>query len=446
MSSERSPSWKWWVCGTLLLATMINYMDRQALAQTATELKKTYHLDDARYGMVEAYFSYAFGIGAILFGTLADTFGPRRIYPIALFGWSIAGLLTPLLSWPSVTDHFAIPDDPGSGPYNWLLGCRTMLGFFEAGHWPCALITARQVLTAKDRPLGNGILQSGATIGTVIVISYVAVVRNLDGSWQTIFWTVGAAGLLWLPLWFWLIKPGDLEGAPPPAATDTAASRPGVGTYVRMFLTLIFVVSSIAISWQVLRAWLPKYLVESQGFSSNFRDGAVIAYNLFADVGSLMSGIIVYRLMAFGLGVHASRVIGFAFFCGVTAMAALVPVVGGGYAGVVLLIIAGAGILGLHPYYYSLVQELPAKNMGKLSGCFTCCAWFATAAAQGFLGQHIKETGSYDLGFVIVALSPLVGLVAMLVLWRPGRVTPSTSGIPEGSTLPSDAAKPHGST
>jgi len=372
MVRPHSPSWKWWVCGTLLLATMLNYMDRQALPQTATELKAAYNLTDTRYGLMEAFFSRAFGIGAILFGTLADRFGPRRVYPIVLLGWSAAGLLTPFLSWASATDAFATvvsglptlnlgllgftwspqffeaPESPGSGPFNWLLACRTMLGFFEAGHWPCALITVRQILSAKDRPLGNGILQSGATVGTVLVIGFVTIVRYLEASWQIVFYTVGFAGLFWVPLWFSLVRPGDLDGLPPPAADDTASDAPRGFKLLRMCLTLAIVVSSIAISWQFLRAWLPKYLVESQGFSRDFRDGAMIVYNLFADVGSLLSGIIVYRLVARGFGVHKARVTGFAIFCAVTALTALVPVVGGGYVGVVLLIIAGAGILGLH--------------------------------------------------------------------------------------------------
>ena len=34
-------SWRWWVCGALLLATFLNYMDRQALSETATEMKRS---------------------------------------------------------------------------------------------------------------------------------------------------------------------------------------------------------------------------------------------------------------------------------------------------------------------------------------------------------------------------------------------------------------------
>src|SRR5581483_10317367 len=59
MTPTRRPSWKWWVCGALLLATFLNYMDRQALAVTLPELKKGYHLGEKRVGLIEGCFGFA---------------------------------------------------------------------------------------------------------------------------------------------------------------------------------------------------------------------------------------------------------------------------------------------------------------------------------------------------------------------------------------------------
>src|SRR4029079_9873179 len=72
-------AWKWWVCGVLLLATFLNYMDRQALAVTLPELKREFNLAERRVGMIEGCFGFAFAAGALLFGMLADRFGPRAI-------------------------------------------------------------------------------------------------------------------------------------------------------------------------------------------------------------------------------------------------------------------------------------------------------------------------------------------------------------------------------
>ena len=46
----------------------------------------------------------------------------RVLYPLVLLGWSAMGFLTGL-----------------TYGYTAMLVCRGFLGFFEAGHWPCAL-------------------------------------------------------------------------------------------------------------------------------------------------------------------------------------------------------------------------------------------------------------------------------------------------------------------
>src|SRR5207249_3382862 len=58
----RPPSWKWMVCGMLLCATMLNYMDRLTLNQTSTRVMAEFRLDEEGYGLIETVFSVAFGL------------------------------------------------------------------------------------------------------------------------------------------------------------------------------------------------------------------------------------------------------------------------------------------------------------------------------------------------------------------------------------------------
>ena len=60
----RGPAWKWWVCGLLLLATVINYMDRLTINQTAQRIKAELHLSNEQYGQIESAFGVAFALGA----------------------------------------------------------------------------------------------------------------------------------------------------------------------------------------------------------------------------------------------------------------------------------------------------------------------------------------------------------------------------------------------
>jgi ACS family hexuronate transporter-like MFS transporter len=409
-------AWPWAVCGVLLLATLLNYMDRQALAVTLPTLKEQFHLAERRVGMVEGCFGYAFAFGSLFFGFIADRIGPKYLYPAVLTGWSLAGIATILAGNPAVTGMLESPDDePGAGVFRWLLICRIALGICEAGHWPCALITVRAILTDKHRTLGNGILQSGASLGAIIVPLYIEAAERAGQPWQFPFWSIGLAGLLWVPAWFLLVRGRDLRT---PKVSSAATAVPDSPNHVwRKIVVLGLVVATLTISWQFLRAWLALFLQDHLQYSKLATRGIMSGYFVAADVGCILSGALVAALAVRGWGVHSSRVAGFALFTLLTACGALVPYVGDGPLMLACLYVAGAGILGLHPYYYSLAQELPTKHMGLLSGALAAGGWMVSSTSQIYLGAHIEKTKSYEIGLLMVGLAPLVGLAALVSLW-----------------------------
>ena len=140
-------------------------------------------------------------------------------------------------------------------------------------------------------------------------------------------------------------------------------------------------------------------------------------YFIAADVGCILSGALVKRLAASGWQVHSSRLLGYFIFSLLTACGALVPYVGNGWLMIALLFTAGAGILGLHPYYYALTQELSHKHMGSLSGFLAAWGWVAFSMSQIYLGEVIEKTQSYEIGLLMVGLAPLIGFAALLFLW-----------------------------
>lgn len=418
----------WLICIVLLFATLLNYMDRQALAVTLPTLKAEFNLQEDRIGRVEGCFGYAFAFGSLLFGWLADRWGPKFLYPAVLAGWSMAGVATAFAGHPVLNDLLqSASDRPGTGVYRWLLICRIVLGVCEAGHWPCALLTVRAILLAKHRTLGNGILQSGASIGAIIVPLYVEAAERAGQSWQFPFWSIGLAGLCWIPIWFLLVRGHDLrvvktdatasgQGVPADGAAGQQAVQPRV-MLVRRLLAAGIVVATLTISWQFLRAWLLLYLQDSQGYSQIAARGLMSGYFIASDVGCILSGLLVAQLARRGMTVTQSRAVGYGIFTLLTACGALVPVAGGGWLMILLLFLTGAGILGLHPFYYSMTQELSSKHMGSLSGMLAAFGWIVSSTFQIRVGDHIKAEQSYDLGLTIVGLGPVLGLIAILLLW-----------------------------
>ena len=420
--------WPWAICGILLLATLLNYMDRQALAVTLPTLKLKFNLAEGRVGMVEGCFGYAFACGSILFGLIADRTGPRFLYPIVLGGWSLAGIATSLAGQTWLTTMLERPGDPeGTGVYHWLLICRIALGVFEAGHWPCALLTVRAILNDKDRTLGNGILQSGASIGAVIVPFYVEASEWAGQSWEFPFWSIGIVGLLWIPAWLALVTGRNLSTSKVDTAdddasigTDISASK-RVSDLVQRLIVLAILIATLTVSWQFLRAWLALFLQDHHKYSKEATRGLMSGYFIAADVGCILSGALVKRLASAGWQVHQARVLGYFLFSLLTACGALVPYAGNGWLMIVLLFTTGAGILGLHPYYYALAQEISRKYMGTFSGFLAAGGWIVSATSNIYIGRQIEASKSYELGLLMVGLAPMIGFAVLFFLWPRNR-------------------------
>ena len=87
-----------------------------------------------------------------------------------------------------------------------------MLGFFEAGQWPVRLVASQRLLSRRNRPLGNSILQSGASLGAIATPLVVLLLnRGEPSGWRLPFRVIGAAGLVWVVAWLTVIRPRDLE-------------------------------------------------------------------------------------------------------------------------------------------------------------------------------------------------------------------------------------------
>src|SRR5262245_437891 len=185
MSSAAAPPSpaRWWICILLLLASALNYMDRQALSQTAVRVSEYFELSNEQFGSLDSAFNIGFALGAISVGWLVDRGNVRLIYPAIVILWSIAGFAA------------------GFAEKLWfLMFCRFALGLFEAGNIPCGVLTVKRVMRKEERALGNGMFQSGSALGAIITPMVVLVVLKFadehglidpDRRWQLPFRVVG---------------------------------------------------------------------------------------------------------------------------------------------------------------------------------------------------------------------------------------------------------------
>lgn len=432
----RTANWKWLVCGLLLLATMINYMDRLTLNLTAVEIKKEMQLTNEQYGRIEWIFGVGFAFGALMMGWSADRWTVRWIYPAAVLAWSAAGFATGFA-------HTLLA----------LMAFRFLLGIFEAGNWPCALRTTQHILPPSQRTMGNSLLQSGAAVGAILTPQVIEMlVHDQDPhSWRYPFFVVGVLGTVWVLLWLYVVKANDL---PAPKNLPSIAKGPARESLLdvmlqRRFLVLLICVISINLTWHFFRVWLPLYMRESLWYSKRAVNHFTSAYYIATDVGALSAGFLTLYFVRRGATVYVSRTLVFLGGTLLTLLCLAIPLLGNqirmqpfdikgtpegpeflrvvegpGWILMGLFLLIGAGSLALFPVYYSLSQDLTVRNQGKVTGSLGFATWMATAVMHPIVGRYLDSTRSltgradFHTSIVVAGMIPLLALTALVLLWE----------------------------
>ena len=426
----------WIVCGLLLLATMINYMDRLTLNQTSDDIMKAFDFKKDFYGKVEGVFGLAFAVGAITTGMIVDKISVRLLYPLMVFFWSLSGFLTGL-----------------ARDKEELIWCRAALGFFEAANWPCALVTTQRILDSSKRTMGNSVLQSGAALGAVITpiiiemclrLKFPEGFSHLEG-WRSSFLIIGLTGLLWIVFWFIFTKDVDLSPQETQKEQNSSSTWNDLSDIVknRNFWILMLTVLSINMTWHFFRAWLPLYLKETHGYTKSQVNWFSSGYYLASDIGSLFAGFLTLRLAAKGFKVFEAKKIVFGTFSVITLLSILVAFMPAGPLFLGLLMVLGFATLALFPCYYSFSQTLTKKHQGKVTGflgSFTWTGMFIMQIGAGlwiqgtenhytqlYLGQgmlqeaaeSLAKTKSYTLGIALAGIPPIISFLAIHLFWNP---------------------------
>jgi ACS family hexuronate transporter-like MFS transporter len=244
-----------------------------------------------------------------------------------------------------------------------------------------------------------------------------ALMTEATGTWRYPFRVIGAIGLGWILLWFWLVRRDDLKPSVGSVASQRAPAPLWRLILSRRMLVLFVTVACINTMWQILRAWLPKFLQEGRAWS----ESAALYYNsawfLATDVGCLGAGAIAVMLAARGWSIHGARLLVFGACAALCALCVLIPLVPPGWALGALLLAIGAGALGVFPIYHAYTQDISGAHQGRITGIASVAAWIVPAWVQPIFGWLADRTGSFDAGLVAAGFLPLVAWLALVVGW-----------------------------
>ena len=413
-SAERSRNWRTMVLVVLLSATFLNYACRFAFTQNSVRIQESLDVGEKEYGAMAGRFGIGFACGGLLFGFLADKVSVRVLYPLVVVVWSLAGMTSGL-----VTTVFGLG------------ASRFVLGLFEAGHWPCAMRTTQRTFLPAERTWANSVLQSGASLGAwATPLLVVWLLGQGTEAWRLAFLITGGLGIPWA-LWWWLtVSESDVRR--PVIQTDEHGSgeqRELVEIpFYQVFLTrrwylLLIVVICINTLWHYVRVWMPLMLEKDHGYSPEFTGYFTSLYYLCTFAGALASGWLTMRMSRWTGNVHRGRLLTFLIFALLSSLSIPAAFLPAGRLLLGCLLVVAFGSLGLFPIYYSLNQEISARNQGKVGGTLGFSTWFLLSLMHPAIGGLVEQNPEIRPWlFATTGLGPIIAFATIALFWgqRPG--------------------------
>jgi ACS family hexuronate transporter-like MFS transporter len=254
---------RWLIISLIGLVTVINYIDRNALAVMWPAVSKDIGADKADYALLVTVFMVAYAAGQSLFGKLLDRIGTRMGFVIAIAVWSV-----------SIGAHALVRSLGALLFFRGTLGQRSgqLAG---RGQGQCA------VVPAAGARLCAGYLQRRCRDRRDHRRACRAALYGSFG-WRATFVLVGVLGLVWLIPWFfiyradpdrhpWLSDEERAHIAARPATADAPESEapaPGMLELLRYRQSWAILIARFFLDpvWWLFVSWLPIYLAETFGF------------------------------------------------------------------------------------------------------------------------------------------------------------------------------------
>ena len=188
-------NYRWYVCGLLFFASVINYIDRQVIGILKPTLQQQYGWSELDYGDIVFSFQLAYAIGFLFAGRIMDRLGTRAGFAISIVVWSVAAMAHAWVMYfgGAVAAMLAMFGLTYSASVAGFIGARFALGLGESGNFPGAIKTVAEWFPRKERAFATGIFNAGTNIGALLTPLIVPII-TISLGWEWSFIATGALG------------------------------------------------------------------------------------------------------------------------------------------------------------------------------------------------------------------------------------------------------------
>ncbi|MEM6464358.1 MAG: MFS transporter [Pseudomonadota bacterium] len=411
---------RWVVVLLLFSATIINYIDRSAIAFAANEIQSQFGLNASQLGFILGAFGVGYIISTLFGGIAVDRFGSRISLAVCLFVWSLA------IGWTGAATGFVM-----------LYAARAVLGLAEGPSFPTLTSAITKWLPPEERATALGGALVAVPIALAIGSPLVSLLLEAFG-WRSMFFTLCVCGLLWLPFWLYFFADEPAQSAlvsnqerlyietsqrgvnaPKPRHTPTSKEwrillnnptlRANYWAYFVFGYYIFFFMS-----------WMPKYLRDS--FNLDLSQVGYFAFMPWALAAVLLlafgrwSDAILKRTSNLRKA-RSYQIAGTQLFAAI----AIIPAsfIDNLYVAIVSITLAVGATMAANAAYYAVVTDLVPRLAGTAMGIMTI--WFA---ASGFLapvitGYALNLSGSFAPAFWLLSLLGLSSVLGVVLFHNP---------------------------
>jgi len=398
--------YRWIICGLLFVATMINYMDRQAIALLKPLLSKEFSWSQIDYSNIVFSFQLAYAAGYLLAGRLIDRLGVKLGLILAVGVWSFACGGHALAI--SVTG-FCV--------------ARAVLGLAQGGHFPGAIKCVAEWFPANERAMATGIFNSGSNVGAMVAPFFVPWIALRYG-WISAVVLLAVFGGVWIAAWGLLYKGGAAHQPTEGEAQAPVSQEPITWAQLLKFRTTwafslaMFLVSPF---WWFYLFWVPPFLNERFGMDISKMGWPLVVIYSMATVGAIGAGWLSQFLMK-RWSVNIARKIALLACAACTVPVFMAAQCSSVWMSVAFIALAAAAHQGFSSNLFTLVSDtMPKQTVSSVVGIGGMAGAIGGMFIAKVTGYVLEWTGSYHVLFAMAAGAYLLAVLVIHLLvpkWR----------------------------
>jgi sugar phosphate permease len=423
--------YRYLIMSLLTVITIINYIDRGAIAYAGEAIIEEYGLDLKSWGQILGFFGYGYIIGGLMGGILADKKGAKFLWITSATVWSLFAILT------AFAGEIGLALFGGSALIGFAV-FRILFGVAEGPAFTAINRTVANWSAPGEKAFLLSISHVGVPLGALITAPIAVFLISFVG-WKGMFIVLGLLGLIWALVWAKMFT-NYPENHPKVSKEELKEirstegllesektlkiSQPTNTPWYHFFKNPTLVLTGLGyfgtnyVTFLIL-TWTPRYLQD--GFQFNLSSlwylgmipwiGACITCPLGAKLSDhLRRKTNNLKLARTGIGIVS-------YF--LTAVCFLIILIVNSPAVVLILMSLGVAFVYLNStLFWAIVLDTEPSRAGSYGGLLHFFGAFASLLAPTLTGILVMNYG-YPSMIISVVIAALITMVCMIFI-KPG--------------------------